>query len=57
MDNCTTGQLMVLHMMGCYKPGNQYDGFNDVVFNIWERIFSDEELIANWAVVLANKGA
>jgi hypothetical protein len=56
MDNCNTGQLMVCHLTGAYKPGNQWDGMNDVVFNVWERTFSDEELIVNWAVILANKG-
>jgi len=55
-DDCNTGQLMILHIMGMYKHGKQWDKLNDVVFNIWERTFTDEELIANWAVILANKG-
>lgn len=51
MDDCNVGQLMICHLMGMYKPGRQWDGMNDVVFNVWERVFTDEELIVNWSVL------
>lgn len=56
MDGCNVAQLMICHVMGLYKPGKQWDGFNDVVFNVWEHVCSDEELIANWAVIVAHGG-
>ncbi len=51
-DGCNTGQLMVCHVNG----SGGYAKDNDAVFNVWERVYSDEELVANWATIVAHKG-
>jgi len=60
-DDCNTGQLMVCHVNGLYawlsnKASVEEIAQDDAIFNVWERTYSDEELIANWALVLAHKG-
>ena len=60
-DNCNTGRLMICHVNGFYRWLSRSATLeeianDDVVFNIWERTYSDQELISNWAMILAQKG-
>jgi len=59
-DKCPNGQLMVCHVNGIYawlskRASVEEIANDDTVFNIWERHYTDEELIANWAIVMAHK--
>jgi len=54
------GQLRVCHVNGIWafldkRLTPQEKSKDDTVFNIWEREYSEGELEANWAVIMAHK--